>query len=232
MLLNLLKSKNKASGKNEDGLFVSESEGVIRFGVADGAGGHPRGGDAAYEVLDEIRKVTADSLFAQIERANERVLELKVGAKTTLAFAHIDQERISFHTVGDSEIVYWNAVGRELYSSTPHSPTGLKVEAGVTSQEDALSDPERHIVNSLMGDEFVKINSTTNIKLKKGHTVLLGTDGIFDNISHQELGESMALGSFEESFEQISCICISQCEKRWLKEDDIAFIYLRKIKSK
>lgn len=225
------KHRSRTSDENEDCLFISFEDSNLRLGVADGAGGHPRGKDAAFEVCDEMKNMNPESIIAQIETANNRVLSLKAGAKSTLALAHISNSYVSFHTVGDSEIVYWNAVGRELYSSIPHSPAGHKVEAGITSQEESLTDPERHIVNSLMGDEFVQIHSTTNFELKKGHSILIGTDGIFDNIAHVELEQIANQGKFEDSFQALSNICKDQNPNTWLKDDDISFILIRKIRS-
>lgn len=225
-----LRNLHRHSETNEDSLFISKLEQRIRLGIADGAGGHPKGKEASFEVLDELKNISEESLLTQIERANERVLQLKAGAKTTLSFCEIKEGRVSFHSIGDSEIIYWNAAGRELYSSMPHSPAGLKVEAGITSQEESLKDPERHIVHSLMGDEFVSINSTTSFELKKGHSLLIGSDGIFDNLSHESLGEKLAFGNFEESFKEVCDLCIKQDESSWLKYDDISFIFFRKVR--
>lgn len=224
-------SKSKVNRDNEDCLFLTKEKEVLRFAVADGAGGHPRGKDASFLVLDELRKLKPESILDQIEIANNKILDLKAGAKSTLALAQINGNKISFYTVGDSEILYWNGVGRKLFSSIPNSPTGLKVEAGVISQEDSLTDPERHIVNSFLGDSIVKINSTTSFELKKGHTILLGTDGLYDNISHQRLCDMISGGSFEKSFEKLVNFCESKEKTEWLKDDDIAFFYLRKTKA-
>lgn len=223
--------KNKHSNDNEDCLFLSHTKGKIRFGVADGAGGHPRGKDAAYEVADELRVIDDGAILKRIESANRRVLDLKAGARSTVAFGQIDESDICFHTVGDSEILYWNATGRELYTSIPHSPAGLKVEAGLTSQEESLTDPDRHIVNSLLGDDFIQIISTSSFELKKGHTILVGSDGLFDNISHIQLGDLVSTGNFEKSFEDIANICKEQNPENWLKDDDLTFILVRKIQS-
>jgi serine/threonine protein phosphatase PrpC len=225
----LLKSRLREKEENEDSLFVSSQSSTIRLGVADGAGGHPRGIDASFEACDEMRVISRDCLLKKIDRANERVIDLKTGSKTTLAFAQIEKDKLSFHTVGDSEIIYWNGTGRILYTSIPHSPSGLKVEAGLTSQEESLTDPDRHIVNSLLGDQFVQINSTSNFEPKKGHTILLGSDGIFDNISHQRLSEIVTKGSFEEAYRQLVEKCQKQDPDTWLKDDDISFILVRKI---
>lgn len=225
------KSKVREVQENEDALFVTLNKNVIRLGVADGAGGHPRGKDAATEIVMEMRAITTGNPLEHIELANEKVKDLKAGAKATLAMAQIENSKVVFHAVGDSEIIYWNSLAREVYSSIPHSIVGAKVEAGLTTQEESLSDPERHIVTNMMGDDFVRISSTSTMELKKGHTILVGTDGVFDNISHEKLGEIVAKGAFDDSFEELAKICTEQNEQDWLKFDDIAFILLRKIKS-
>ncbi len=223
------KSLHKTTGDNEDSLFISHKGSKLRLGVADGAGGHPRGKDASALAIEAMSVIDDRSILQKIEQANDSILALKAGAKTTLSFVEFDGNKVSFHSVGDSEIVYWNGVARELYSSVPHSPAGLKVEAGVFTQEESLVDPERHIVISLLGDEFVKIQSTSSFELKKGHIILIGSDGLFDNISHQQLNEIISSSSFEDSFDKISHLCKEQ--NNWLKDDDIVFILIKKFKA-
>lgn len=225
------KNKSGESGQNEDVLFANYANDTLRIGVTDGAGGHPRGRDAAFLVGEEMLKIDNQAVFQKIEIANQKILDMKAGSRATLALAQIKNDVVTFHSVGDSEIVYWNAQGRMLYSSVPHSPAGFKVEAGVTTQSESLTDPDRHIVMSLMGDEFVQIQSTTSQQLKKGHTFLIGSDGVFDNIPHETLAAIVAKGSFEQSFQELVEICTKQDEKTWLKDDDIAFTLVRKVRS-
>ncbi|MCP4912231.1 MAG: SpoIIE family protein phosphatase [Oligoflexia bacterium] len=222
----LAKEKNE---ENEDSLFICEHEKGLIFGVADGAGGHPRGRDASVAISEFFLTNKNLSEHELIHHANQEVIELKAGAKSTLAFGSLSSIGVSFHCVGDSEAIYWNSHSREVYSSTPHSPVGLKVEAGVISQEESLEDPERNLVNTLMGDEFVKIHSTSIMSMKKGHSCLVGTDGLFDNISHRELDEVISGGTFDSTFQEL----VKQCneQKNWIKDDDIAFILLRKLRA-
>lgn len=226
-----IKSKAREGNDNEDALFVSVEKNILRIGVSDGAGGHPKGKEAAFEVADEVKTIDKRNMLEQVEAANNRVRGLKAGAMATLALAQINDDRVSFHTVGDSEVVYWNAQGREIYSSIPHSIVGAKIEAGVTTQKESLEDPERHIVTNMMGDEFVRIQSTSTFELKKGHTILVGSDGVFDNISHRQLDEIVAKGKFDDSFNEICEICTRQDPESWRKDDDITFVLLRKIRS-
>lgn len=227
----LCRSKVKTNQDNEDCLFLSASEKKLYFGVADGAGGHPRGSEASKVIAEEITKNPLSNTLELIERANQKVIDIKAGAKSTLAFGTIREDRVRFFSVGDSEILYWNAQGSLIFASTPHSLVGHKVKAGLLDQEESLKEPDRYIVNHLMGDEFISIETTNKAGLKKGHTILVGSDGLFDNISHEKLTELVGKGSFEKSFEELVKTCSEQNPDHWLKDDDISFVVVRKIKS-
>lgn len=227
----VMRNKDKTTEENEDCLFICGDEDHFIFGVADGAGGHPRGRDASFEISKFLSETKDVYPLDMIEKANQKVVDLKVGARSTLAMAHVNNSSIQFFSVGDSEAIYWNAAGSEIFSTTPHSPVGSKIAAGLTTQEDSLQDPERFLVSNMMGEEFVKIECTTSLQLKKGHTILIGSDGVFDNISHEKLAEIVAQGVFEDCFEDIVKLCTEQDENEWLKKDDISFVLLRKIKA-
>jgi serine/threonine protein phosphatase PrpC len=230
--------KNKAkSEQNEDALFLLTGEDHLVFGVADGAGGHPKGQEAAFIVGDEVirffKKKPADDvkMLEVIESINDKVIDLKVGAYTTLAMATINQDNLRSFSVGDSEVIYWNGHGNEIYSNIPHTDVGYRIEAGVLPQDESLDHPERHSVNNLIGDSSIRIEVASKMSVKKGHTILVGSDGLFDNLSHQELSDIAARGSFEKSFEQLRELCLKQDPKYWKKDDDISFVLVRKIKT-
>ncbi len=222
----------EANDLNEDSLFISGDEKSFVLGVSDGAGGHPRGRDASVTISEALAAYKdGDNCIDLIEKANEGVSALKAGARSTLACAHIKDDIARFYHVGDSEILYWNAHGNEVYTSTPHSGVGHMVKAGVLGQEESLSHPERNYVNNLMGDEVIKIESTSGASIKKGHTILIGSDGLFDNIPHDSLTELIGQGNFDKSFENLVEFCKNQTDETWLKYDDISFIAIRKIKA-
>ncbi|MCB9062170.1 MAG: SpoIIE family protein phosphatase [Halobacteriovoraceae bacterium] len=225
-------SMGKDKTQNEDVLFIAQKADLLVFGVSDGAGGHPRGQDAAIAtaetLLNEIKKSRAKNLnfFSCIEKANKAVLGLKAGAFCTLSMVEINKDFLRTFHVGDSEIISWNSIGDKCFATIPHSMIGHSIEAGVMSQEESLGFPERHIVNNMLGDPAVRIEGTTERMIKKGHTILLGTDGIFDNISHVELGKLCNESDFGILFDSLKNSCTEK--KNWKKEDDIAFIVIRK----
>lgn len=232
----LMRSKSKDT-LNEDVLFLSGSDTAFTLGVCDGAGGHPLGQKAALSASEEIIKKTFKQDFKNlnflsiIESANDIILDLKAGARSTLALLTIENDFVRFYNVGDSEVIYWNSVGREIYSNIPHSLVGYGVEAGLIEQNESLDEPNRHIVTNLMGDAAIKIDATTKMELKAGHTIIIGSDGVFDNITHEELNAIVLANSFEQGFEQLANICEVQDPSSWKKDDDTSFFIIRRLKA-
>lgn len=233
-----LKKNMGKSVNNEDALFVYGESDSLVIGVADGAGGHPRGKDAAFiavsEVVNQLKNKKKSELqtIELIEDINDKILDLKVGARSTLAMTTIKDGQARSFSVGDSEVLYWNSNGALLYSNIPDTNIGHRIEAGMIEQKDSLEVSERHIVNNLLGDANIRTEVASKMEVKKGHTLLIGSDGLFDNISHDSLSDVVARGVFEKSFEDLVERCIKQEENHWIKDDDISFVMVRRIKAK
>lgn len=223
------------SSHNEDTLFFNLSQNNLIMGVADGAGGHARGKDAAIiagkAVIDFSSEKDLFDPLAVIENINNNILNLKVGAASTLALVVIYQDHLRCFSTGDSEIIFWNAHGREIYSNIPHSNTGYQIEAGLIKQEESLDDPERYQVNNMLGDLILRVESTTRMVFKKNQTLLIGSDGLFDNFTHRELSTLIGTGPLEASFEKLTELCRNPSKETWKKDDDISFIVVRKIQT-
>tara|TARA_B100001248_G_scaffold262372_1_gene257825 strand:+ start:1562 stop:2356 length:795 start_codon:yes stop_codon:yes gene_type:complete len=232
----IAKNKEK-SAINEDVLFCHIDKKGMVLGVSDGAGGHPRGADAAAIVGEEVLSKAQDVLekgfnpLQLIEDINAKILALKAGAKTTLALITLYDDSFRAYSVGDSEVVFWNTQSTEVYTNVPDSTTGYRVQAGDLEQKEALDAPDRHIVYNMLGDKIYKTEVSSSIETKKGNTILVGTDGLFDNFSHEDLRQILSSGKFEEAFDAIVQICSSEGTQGLRKDDDIAFFLIRKIKS-
>lgn len=226
---NLTKSED-----NDDVLFFYGADDYCIFGVCDGAGGHRNAAEASYIVGETIlqysrtHKPEEFQLIELIELANDNILKEYKGAYTTLSLCFIHGDMIRSYSVGDSEVQYTNQKAEVLYNNIPHSPVGHAVEAGIISQEESLDHQERNIVNNLMGDEVLRIEACTKFKLKKVHTVIVGSDGIFDNLTHDELSSILGRRSFSSKFKELSEYCIAR-DETWRKDDDVSFIILQQV---
>lgn len=218
-------------GSNEDSSLMIEGREKLLLAISDGAGGHPRGDLASQVVVENLKNhFQAEDYFSvleSVESANQAVLDLKLGAKATLCFCLISEDTIQMASVGDSEFIGWNQKGKNRYSNIPDSQVGYSIEAGHMTQEQSLDDPERFYVHNMMGDKILRIESSSKISTKKGHTFVMGSDGLFDNFSHERLYSLIGQGGFEESFDELCKLCRDQAELQ--KLDDISFFVIRKV---
>jgi serine/threonine protein phosphatase PrpC len=217
---------------NEDSLFIYAKNNMLIFGVSDGAGGHPKGKEASelsvMKMIELIKKNKTLNFPIFFEEVNQSVRDLKVGAHCTFSVSFIEDSFFRACSVGDSEIIFWNSSGKKLYNNIPQSEVGYLIQSGTIEQEDSLDSPNRHYVTNLIGDDAIRIESTSKLEIKKGNTILIGSDGLFDNISHDQLTEIATQGPFEKSFETLEQLCIERDPKTWRKDDDISFILVRK----
>ncbi len=225
--------KNNAE-RNDDVLLIQEDGDRILLSIADGAGGHPKGDEAAKLAIEEVQKCFSKAphnYLDAIENANDKVNELRAQAHSTLILGNIVADKVRFYTVGDSEILYWNASGNLLYSNIPQSVVGHAIESGHITQTESLDHDNRHIVNNMLGDHAIRIETTSRFEIKKGHTILLGSDGLFDNVNHDTLTDFLSGGNFQESFQALVDHIGTRNTDQWIKDDDISFIVLRRMRN-
>ena len=234
-----LNAKNREkSAENEDSLFFyGDSEGVL-LGVSDGVGGYPKGGDASEIVsrgmLSAIKRDGFDKIrFLEVlQSLNQEVRELKVGARTTHISVMIKHGDLNVYSIGDSEVLLCNTKGSLIYANVPQSPVGYGLQGGFIDQGDALDAPERNLVDHLLGDEILRFEASSKIPFKKGHTVLVGTDGLFDNLKRDDLLKIIGGGHFEEAYHALADFCVNRnLDQGWRKDDDISFLLLRRVRS-
>lgn len=231
-----IRKNQDKSPENEDSLFFYGLDGQWVCGVSDGVGGHPRGREASKIASVGIRDFFAKEGFdhqiflANLEAVNDQIRGLKVGAKTTNTSALVKEDKLRLYSIGDSEAILCNTKGQLIFSNIPQSPVGYGVEAGLLDQKDALDDPDRHIVNHLLGDEILRFEASSSIEFKKGYSLLLGSDGIFDNFHHEKLLKIIGGGNYEESFEAL-CKGFEAAELEMKKDDDISFFFVRRVRS-
>lgn len=176
--------------------------------VADGMGGGRAGEQASQLAVSTLVKVLESGLHSEVplralildgfEKANRAVLELGVGAATTLAVLEIQGLIIRPYHVGDSMIIAVGQRGKLKLQTVPHSPVGYAVEAGYLEEQEAIEHEERHIVSNVLGSSDMHIALGPELKLSAHDTVLLSSDGLFDNLHTTEIIELSRKGPLSD----------------------------------
>ncbi len=209
--------------------------------VADGAGGARAGNQASSiavatikESVERAKKQGSEIRFGiieGIEEANKKILDLGIGAATTLAVVEITDNIIRPYHVGDSFIISFGQQGKLKLETVAHSPVGYGIESGLLDAEDAMHHEERHIVSNLVGTPDMRIEIGSAFELAKRDTVLIASDGLSDNLHIHEVIEAARNLSLEEAAE----LLVENCHERMTaprenepsKPDDLTFILFR-----
>jgi serine/threonine protein phosphatase PrpC len=218
---------------SDDCLFVSENEGYLLVGIADGAGGHQRAADASSAIgncLVELFQENPDfEILKAVDLANQSVIDLKCGARSTLNFFKLKDEEYKSVNIGDSELIHWNTKQRVIYQSTPQTVPGLLYKAEELSGEENLEHPLRSQVYHLLGDQNLTCETAAIKDFKVGHSILVGCDGLFDNYTHEELIEAFSGPDFKEQFFNFSIGLDNRLQTQSLRSlDDTSFALIRK----
>ncbi|MCA9079255.1 MAG: serine/threonine-protein phosphatase [Planctomycetaceae bacterium] len=225
---------------NEDSwgaITVSRQSGLLA--VADGLGGH-RGGRAASQlVIDQLSSqakalpqsgplpVLGDAvlidnewepsplemqmaILSAIEETNQELIRRGVGSATTLALVEVQGRAVRTYHVGDSEILVVGQRGRVKGRTVSHSPVGYARQAGILNETEAMYHEERHLVSNVVGIAEMRIEMGPRIELAARDTVLIASDGLFDNLYEQEIVEIIRKGQLEAGVRQLAELASSR----------------------
>ncbi len=134
-----------------------------------------------------------------IEAANQSVRDLGTGAATTMALVEIQNRTIRPYHVGDSAILVTGQRGKVKLQTIPHSPIGYAVEAGMMKDEDAIHHESRHVISNVIGSDKMRIEIGPPIEMAPRDTLLIASDGLFDNLLPDEIVEAVRSGPLEEA---------------------------------
>lgn len=180
-------------GPNEDAALVVADGDAAVLVVADGAGGYGGGElasaaaiDSVSQSLDEDGKLPLRArILNGVERAHARLVP--TGAATTLVVVEVAEGAMRTYHVGDSGVLVCGGRGRIKRQTIAHSPTGYGVESGLLSEHEALTHGERHVVSNLLGLEPMSIEVGLPLQLAPRDTVVIASDGLFDNVFPDEI---------------------------------------------
>ncbi len=228
-------------GVNQDRIdWVNTHANAAVLILADGMGGERAGEKAAAAAVDAMRSCveqadTTDSLRAGIldgfDLANRRVLEMGIGAATTLAVVELQQEVVRPYHVGDSIILVAGQRGKIKLQTISHSPVGFAVESGLIGEQEAMHHEDRHIVANVVGSTDMRIDIGSPLQLSPRDTLLIASDGLTDNLHLNEIVDIIRCGSVPDVREKLVSVCHQRmCRPapgQPTKPDDLSFILYR-----
>jgi PPM family protein phosphatase len=184
---------------NEDavGVFVFDEQTIV-LAVADGMGGANSGDRAAQTVIQSIaqqvqlavvRESLRTNILDAIESANQEILSWGIGAGATLVVGVVIENEARVFHVGDAEALVCSNRGRVKFSTIAHTPVAMAVESGMLNEQEAMHHEDRNIVNNHVGLREMRIEIGPSVEMGLHDTLLLASDGLFDNLMIHEIVE-------------------------------------------
>jgi len=199
-----LRSPDKQTDNEDSAAVIQLGDDSLVLAVADGVGGSVAGREASNATMRTLSKVLTKlpdetpqlrpAILDAVEEANKAVLGLARGAATTLVVAQLDATRLRSYHVGDSELLAVGQRGRIKQRVVPHSPTGFAVEAGLLDENEAVQHEQRHVLFNVIGSTDMRVEVGPALQLAVHDTVLLASDGLFDNLYIDEIVDTIRSG--------------------------------------
>ena len=227
---------------NEDAIAVVElASSHHLLLLADGVGGMPGGAHASAQAVDALIAAICDgwrvglpmqhAVLSGFDSANQAILDSGGGA-TTLVVVEVEGEAMRAYHAGDSGVLVTGQRGRVKLMTMAHSPVGYAQEAGYLTEAEAMHHEERHVVSNLLGCTDMRIEVGQLLTLSPRDTVVVGSDGLFDNLLSDEVASIIRKGRLDKVARQLATRAASRmtgAEEPGLpsKPDDLSFILYR-----
>lgn len=236
------KNPQKESANQDAAAVLSfrGSSGVLV--IADGVGGLPAGASASAVAIRSIEHAVREAdreetdlrgaIISGIERANQDLVERGSGAATTLAAVEIQAGTVRPYHVGDSQIMLFGRKGKIKLLTKSHSPVGYAVEAGILDENEAMHHEERHLISNAVGSPGMYIEIGSALEMAAMDTLVVATDGLFDNLHAEEIVGICRKGKLAEAGRNLASTCRARMlepkEGQPCKPDDLSFILYRR----
>ncbi len=199
---------------NEDAGFAIQlgaNHGLLA--VADGVGGANcgnRASRAAIERLiaeldgsDKVSQSCRSEILDAIESSNVEILDWGIGAGSTLAVVELLNGSIrSFH-IGDAKVLLVSNRGRIKFTTIGHAPVAIAVDLGMLNEDEALQHDDRNLITNCLGSREMKIEIGPTLDLAPRDTLVIASDGLFDNMTTEEIAVVIRAGDLAEKSAEI-----------------------------
>ena len=236
-----MRCPSRESSNEDAAALIPAGDAEAVLVVADGVGGERAGAQASeiavrclVDAVSESERNDAGlraAILDGIERANGAVQELGIGAATTLAAVELCDGWARPYHVGDSMILVAGQRGKIKLQTVAHSPVGFALEAGVIDERDALHHEDRHVVSNVLGIRDMRIEVGSALRLARHDTLLVASDGLFDNLHVDEIVERIRKGPIASCAARLAADArrrmTEPAEGEPSKPDDLSFVIFR-----
>ncbi len=220
----LLSDVGKKRRNNEDScIFCAPAnealaaERGLLFAVADGMGGASAGEYASRLALCTLvetyyggaAKPVPSALREAIEKANERIFDeaevnpVYSGMGTTVSAMIILGDWAYVVQVGDSRMYLLRERAGMQQITRDHSLVAEQVRSGIISEEEARNHSLKNLITRAVGiKENVKADLFA-VKIKRGDTILLCSDGLCNGVSDGHIAKALAIDELSASAHQL-----------------------------
>ncbi len=199
---------------NEDSAaIIPVNESHLVLVVADGVGGLSGARQASNitvkTIRDSLRRVDPSTslrpaILDGIEAANQAVMAAANGGASTLALAEIGPGYVRSYHVGDSIVLVCGQRGLVKLQTTPHSPVGFAMEAGLINEKEALQHEELNLIFNVIGSADMRIEIGSELELAPRDTLLLASDGLSDNLLLKEIIDAIRKGPLSNAIQRVT----------------------------
>ncbi len=196
---------------NEDAYLLERKGSYVIAAVADGIGGYEDGEVASYlackcisdYLWDSPEKVMGKDVLKQaVIHANNAVVSQQqnprlssMGCVLTAILFDMEQHLAYMCHVGDTRLYkYKDGVLTKL--SRDHSLVRLQEDAGILSEEEAMSHPRRNIITRFIGNSRLDWNTNymmdLSFPIEADTQYLICSDGLYDMVTSVEIMEVLA----------------------------------------
>ncbi len=200
----------KRQNNEDQAMVLMNSYGEAFLVVCDGMGGAKKGELASKIAIDVLTESfrhkpkhalaygnrlwitkAAKEANAKINRYADKNNKVK-GMGTTMVAALIFGSKIMIANIGDSRC-YLYSHDKDKIKLMTEDDTYVRylVSTGKISEEDALSHPDRHVLMNALGI-YPSVSLTVDIKPYRGESVLLCTDGLYNQVTMEEMGNILS----------------------------------------
>lgn len=229
------------SGNEDSACAIEISDDHLILAVADGVGGGAAGSAASRCAVEQLARECFDTgqesgtnspgfrghILNAIEMANSEIQGWSLGSGTTLTIIELTGDHFRYFHAGDSGALLTSNRGMIRFATVGHGPVDQAVAIGFLNSAEAMVHEDRNLITNCLGNQDLKIEIGVSQPISARDTLLVASDGLFDNLTRQEIADIIRKGDLVEQTGQLVAEARKRMDNGQGKPDDLTLICFR-----